>query len=128
MTIAIRNIPPGSPPAFILHCGWAKWSGDKDHATAVHGMAAGAYPFLRKVPPTTIPKALAAIEIAIGGSLFLPFVPGRRCLPHRPPRWPPDHVPAHPGLAQARQRLAHSGGHRDQQGCLDARHRRRTAR
>jgi uncharacterized membrane protein YkgB len=29
------------------------------------------------VPPTTFLKALAAAEIAIGGSLLLPFVPNR---------------------------------------------------
>jgi uncharacterized membrane protein YphA (DoxX/SURF4 family) len=78
MAIGLRNIPTRlTTGAFILHSGWAKWSGDEDQATAVHGMAAGAYLFLGKLPPTTFLKALAAAEIAIGGSLLLPFVPNR---------------------------------------------------
>jgi uncharacterized membrane protein YphA (DoxX/SURF4 family) len=78
MAIATRNVPTRlTTGAFILHSGWAKWSGDEDQATAVHGMAAGAYPFLRKVPPTSFLKALAAAEIAIGATLLLPIVPNR---------------------------------------------------
>ena len=40
-------------------------------------MAAGAYPFLRRVPPTTFLKALAAAEMGLGAVLLAPFVPNR---------------------------------------------------
>jgi uncharacterized membrane protein YphA (DoxX/SURF4 family) len=78
VAIATRNIPTRfTTGAFILHSGWTKWSGDDDQATAVHGMAASAYPFLHRMPPTTFLKALAAAEIAIGAALLLPIIPNR---------------------------------------------------
>lgn len=43
----------------------------------VHGMAAGAYPFLQRVPPTTFLRGLAAAEIGIGAALLVPAVPDR---------------------------------------------------
>ena len=61
--------------AFILHSGLDKWRGDEATAQAVHGMAAGAYPVLKSVPPTQFLRYLAASEIAIGGGLLTPFVP-----------------------------------------------------
>ncbi len=60
--------------AYILHAGLEKWSGDEDRATAIHGMAAGAYPALESVPPTRFLKLLAAGEIATGSALLSPFV------------------------------------------------------
>lgn len=78
MTIAPRNVPTRlTTGAFILHAGLGKWSGDADQAAAVHGMAAGAYPFLQKVRPTTFLKALAAAEMAIGAALLTPIVPNK---------------------------------------------------
>ena len=40
-------------------------------------MATGAYPFLRRVPPTTFLKALAVAEMGLGTVLLAPFVPNR---------------------------------------------------
>jgi hypothetical protein len=61
--------------AFILNSGVGKLNVSEDHAKAVHGMAAGAYPVLAKVPPTPFVKALAVGEIALGGALLAPIVP-----------------------------------------------------
>jgi uncharacterized membrane protein YphA (DoxX/SURF4 family) len=63
--------------AYILHSGWEKWHGTEQQAQAVHGAAAGAFPFFAKVSPTTFLKALAVAEIGIGASLLTPVVPNR---------------------------------------------------
>jgi hypothetical protein len=63
--------------AFILHAGIDKWSGPPEVAAGVHGMAAGAYPFLSSIPPGKFLKLLAAGEIATGSALLAPFVPNR---------------------------------------------------
>ena len=63
--------------AFILHSGLEKWRADEATATGVHGMAAGAFPFLAKVPSKKFLKALAATEIAVGAALLTPLVPAR---------------------------------------------------
>ena len=44
--------------AFIFHSGLEKWSGDEQRAAGVHGMAAGAFPFLAKIPPKRFLKLL----------------------------------------------------------------------
>jgi hypothetical protein len=41
----------------------------------MHGFAAGAYPFLKSVPPQQFVQGLATAEIAIGAALLTPFVP-----------------------------------------------------
>jgi hypothetical protein len=61
--------------SFILNSGVGKLKGDKETAAALHGMAAGAYPFLAKIPPTVFLKALAVAELALGSALLLPIVP-----------------------------------------------------
>jgi hypothetical protein len=53
---------------------------DKRHAPAeiaqgMHGMASGAYPFLRGTAPTSFLKRLSMGEIAVGSLLLAPFVP-----------------------------------------------------
>src|SRR5699024_908633 len=63
--------------AYILHSGVQKWSGDEEQAVGVHGMASGAFPFLKNVPPTRFLRLLAAGEIATGSLLLAPFVPHR---------------------------------------------------
>jgi hypothetical protein len=60
--------------AFILHAGIDKWSGAPEVAAGVHGMAAGAFPFLSSIPPEKFLKLLAAGEIATGSALLAPFV------------------------------------------------------
>jgi uncharacterized membrane protein YphA (DoxX/SURF4 family) len=74
--LSAHDIPTRvSTGAYILHAGLAKWGGDEQQASAVHGMAAGAYPFLRRIPPKTFLRLLAAGEIATGTALLTPLVP-----------------------------------------------------
>ena len=61
--------------AFILNSGLGKLKADEQTAQALHGMAAGAYPFLARVDAKTFVRALSASEIALGGALLLPIVP-----------------------------------------------------
>ncbi|GAB2488523.1 hypothetical protein [Nocardiopsis aegyptia] len=63
--------------AFILNSGWDKRDADQDTAQGLHGMAAGAYPFLDKVAPADFVKALSTAEMALGAALLLPIVPSR---------------------------------------------------
>jgi hypothetical protein len=76
--ISIRDVPTRlATGGYILHSGLEKWHGTEEHAQAVHGVAAGAFPFLAKLSPGTFLKALAAAEIGIGAALLAPFVPNR---------------------------------------------------
>jgi uncharacterized membrane protein YphA (DoxX/SURF4 family) len=61
--------------AFVLHSGLEKWNVEEAHAKGVHGMAAGAFPFLKDIPPSRFVRLLAAGEIATGAALLVPFVP-----------------------------------------------------
>ena len=77
----LRRLLPQLPAriatgAFILHSGLEKWGGDEERAKGVHGMAAGAYPFLADVPPTKFLRYLAIGEITTGLLLLTPFIPG----------------------------------------------------
>jgi hypothetical protein len=63
--------------AFILNSGWDKRDADQETAQGLHGMAAGAYPFLGKVEPADFVKMLSVGEIALGAALLLPIVPSR---------------------------------------------------
>lgn len=65
----------GTTGAFILNAGIGKWSGTEETATALHGMAAGTYPFLKSIPPRRFLKLLAGAEIGLGALLLAPFVP-----------------------------------------------------
>jgi hypothetical protein len=58
--------------AYILHSGLDKWRADETRATALHGMAAGAFPVLNRIPPARFLRLLAASEIAIGAALLTP--------------------------------------------------------
>ncbi len=60
--------------AYILHAGLQKWNADEARATAIHGMAAGAFPVLEEIPPTRFIRLLSAGEIATGAVLLSPFV------------------------------------------------------
>jgi uncharacterized membrane protein YphA (DoxX/SURF4 family) len=76
--LAARDVPSRlATGAFILHAGLGKWSGGGGSAAGVHGMAAGAFPFLRAVPAPTFLRMLAAGEIATGAMLLTPLVPNR---------------------------------------------------
>lgn len=76
LTIKARDLPGRViTGAYILHAGLEKWHADPDHAGAVHGMAAGAFPVLERVPPPRFVRLLAAWEMAIGAALLAPPVP-----------------------------------------------------
>jgi uncharacterized membrane protein YphA (DoxX/SURF4 family) len=61
--------------AYILHSGIEKWSGGEQQAQGVHGMAAGAFPFLKRVQPAVFLKSLSLGEVALGAALLAPVVP-----------------------------------------------------
>jgi uncharacterized membrane protein YphA (DoxX/SURF4 family) len=65
-----------STGAYILHSGLEKWSGDEQRATAIHGMASGAFPRLKDVPPPRFLKLLSAGEVAVGSLLLSPVTSG----------------------------------------------------
>jgi uncharacterized membrane protein YkgB len=52
-----------------------KWHGDEARATATHGMAVGAFPVLRHIPPVRFLRMLAASEVVLGAALLAPVVP-----------------------------------------------------
>ena len=60
---------------FILNSGLNKLEADDETAARVHGMAAGAYPFLGTIKPKDFVRLLSAAEIALGAALVLPVVP-----------------------------------------------------
>lgn len=75
MFMHARNIPTRvATGSYILHSGLGKWHGSEDRAKGVHAAAAGAFPFLAKVPPATFLKALSIAEIATGAALLTPVV------------------------------------------------------
>ena len=78
MFLHLRNLPPRvATGGYILHTGLEKWNGTEERAKGVHAMAAGAFPFLAKVPPTTFLKALSVAEITVGAALLTPIVPNK---------------------------------------------------
>lgn len=77
-TVDLAQVPQRlATGAFILNSGLQKWSGDEETAAGLHGFASGTYPFLKDMDPPTFLKALAVGEMAVGGTLLAPFVPGR---------------------------------------------------
>ncbi len=76
LPLRLRDVPGRTAAgAFVLHSGLEKWSADEQIAAGVHGMASGAYPFLKDVPPQQFLKALSVGEIAVGTALVAPIVP-----------------------------------------------------
>jgi uncharacterized membrane protein YphA (DoxX/SURF4 family) len=74
--IHARDIPGRlATGSFILHAGLGKWHGDEAVAAGTHGMAVGAFPVLRHIPPARFLRLLAASEIALGAALLAPVVP-----------------------------------------------------
>ncbi len=70
-----RDLPGrAATGAFILHSGMEKWNGPSAQAEGVHAMAAGAFPFLKSIPPERFLKVLAAGEVLTGALLLAPFV------------------------------------------------------
>jgi hypothetical protein len=78
MRFAPRTIPTRlAAGAFVLHSGIEKWHGSEAQAAGVHGMASGAFPFLKGMSDATFLKALAAAELGLGAALLTPLVPNR---------------------------------------------------
>ncbi|MDO3685682.1 hypothetical protein [Micromonospora sp. C28ISP2-4] len=61
--------------AYILNSGLGKRTLEGEAAAGVHGMAAGAMPQLRQIPPDRFAMLLSRGEIALGAALLTPFVP-----------------------------------------------------
>ncbi|MBA8826177.1 hypothetical protein FHX42_003553 [Saccharopolyspora lacisalsi] len=61
--------------AFVLNSGLTKRPVDQETAEGLHGMAAGAYPFLKQVDPVVFTRLLSAGEITLGAALLAPVVP-----------------------------------------------------
>lgn len=73
----ISNVPVRlAAGAYILNSGLTKLQADKETQHQLHGFASGAYPVLENAPPEQFGKALAASEIALGGSLLMPVLIG----------------------------------------------------
>ncbi|MEU9201635.1 hypothetical protein [Streptomyces sp. NPDC048332] len=73
-----RDFPPRiATGAFILNSGLGKLKADEATQQGLHGMACTAYPFLKKIEAGRFTRLLAWSEIAVGGSLLVPFVPTR---------------------------------------------------
>jgi len=65
LPVKARDLPGRvTTGAYILHSGLDKWRADEARATALHGMASGAFPVLNRIPPTRFLRLLAASEIA----------------------------------------------------------------
>jgi hypothetical protein len=78
MFLHLRNLPTRvATGGYILHTGLEKWNGTEEQAKGVHATAAGAFPFLAKVPPATFLKALSVAEITVGAALLTPIVPNK---------------------------------------------------
>lgn len=76
LEITVRDLPERlTTGAFILHSGLDKWPANDTRAAGVHGMAAGAFPVLKHLPPPLFLRILAASEIAVGTALLAPVVP-----------------------------------------------------
>jgi uncharacterized membrane protein YphA (DoxX/SURF4 family) len=76
-SLHVHNLPGRlATGAYILHSGLGKWNGSEEQAAGVHGMASGAYPFLRDIPPAKFLRMLAIGEIITGALLIAP-IPNR---------------------------------------------------
>lgn len=76
LPVKARDLPGRiTTGAYILHAGLEKWHADDSRAEAVHGMAVGAFPVLKHIPPARFVRLLAASEIAVGTALVVPVVP-----------------------------------------------------
>jgi len=61
--------------AFVLNSGLAKRDLEGRAAEQMHGMAAGAIPRFKQVPPERFAKMLSNAEVALGAALLMPSVP-----------------------------------------------------
>ncbi len=76
--IRVRSVPGRlATGAFILHAGIGKWNLPAERAQALQGMAAGAFPFLSRIPAPLFGKLLSVSEMATGAVLLAPVVRDR---------------------------------------------------
>ena len=76
LRLTARHLPTRlATGAYVLHAGIEKWRGSPERAAGMHGMAAGAFPLLGKLAPTTFLRLLAVAEITTGVALLAPVVP-----------------------------------------------------
>jgi hypothetical protein len=76
LRLSARHLPTRlATGAYVLHAGIEKWGGSPERAAGMHGMAAGAFPVLGKLAPTTFLRLLAVAEITTGVALLVPVVP-----------------------------------------------------
>lgn len=76
LPVKARHLPGRlSAGAFILNSGLSKRNADEETATALHGMACQAYPFLRSMEPAQFVRLLSSAEIALGAALLVPLLP-----------------------------------------------------
>ncbi|MCK1809528.1 MULTISPECIES: hypothetical protein [Micromonospora] len=61
--------------AYILNSGLGKRGLEGEAAAGMHGMAAGAMPQLRQIPPDRFAVLLSRGETVLGAALLAPFVP-----------------------------------------------------
>ncbi len=74
--IRVHQIPlRAATGAFLLNSGLGKRETDEATAAGLHGMAAGAYPFLSGQDPQRFARLLSKAEIALGAALLIPVVP-----------------------------------------------------
>jgi hypothetical protein len=71
-----RQLPPRlTTGGYILHSGLDKWRVGDEHAAGLHGTAANAFPFLKRIPPARFVRLLSTAEIVTGTLLLAPVVP-----------------------------------------------------
>jgi hypothetical protein len=76
VSVKLRHLPVRTAAgAYILNSGLSKRNADEATANALHGLAAGTYPFLAKIPPQQFVRLLSAAEIALGAALVVPVLP-----------------------------------------------------
>lgn len=76
LPVKLADIAPRvATGAFLLNSGLGKRNVGPEHAAGLHGMAAGAYPFLGKMEPQQFAKVLSTGEILLGAALLAPVVP-----------------------------------------------------
>jgi hypothetical protein len=74
--VKARHVPGRmATGGFILNSGLEKLHADEQHAAALHGMASGAYPFLRRLETGQFVRLLSAAELTLGAALLTPIVP-----------------------------------------------------
>jgi uncharacterized membrane protein YphA (DoxX/SURF4 family) len=103
-----------------------KWNGPSEQAEGVHGMAAGAFPFLKSIPPERFLKILAAGEVVTGALLLAPFVPNA-VAGAALTGFSGSLLAMYARPAEAGQHLAFSGRYPGEQGRVDAGDRPRVA-